>query len=60
MKRNNMCPFCYIRNLLVGAKKVAAVPETEKYETGVRRTPLMGWSSWNTFRNHINKKAEQL
>ena len=54
MKRNNMCPFCYIRNLLVGAKKVAAVPEIEKYETGVRRTPLMGWSSWNTFRNHID------
>lgn len=55
MKRNNMCPFCYIRNLLVGAKKVAAVPEIEKYETGVRRTPLMGWSSWNTFRNHIDE-----
>ena len=48
-------PLCYIRNLLVSAKKVAAVPEIEKYETGVRRTPLMGWSSWNTFRNHIDE-----
>lgn len=55
MKRNNMCPICYVRNLLFGAKKVASVPEVEKYETGVRRTPLMGWSSWNTFRNHIDE-----
>ena len=24
------------------------------YENGVRETPLMGWSSWNTFRNNID------
>ena len=54
-KRNKMCPICYFKKLFLGA------PEQEKsarpaYENGVRRTPLMGWSSWNTFRNNIDDK----
>ena len=54
-KRNKMCPICYFKKLFLGA------PEQEKparpaYENGVRRTPLMGWSSWNTFRNNIDEK----
>ena len=51
-KRNKMCPFCYIRRMF------APVVEQEKtrpvYDNGVGSTPLMGWSSWNTFRNRID------
>lgn len=55
MKRNGMCPICYLRNALFGAKRVADVPETPDYDNGVRKTPLMGWSSWNTFRGNITE-----
>ena len=51
-KRNKMCPFCYIRRMF------APVIDQEKtrpvYDNGVGSTPLMGWSSWNTFRNRID------
>lgn len=55
MKRNGMCPICYLRNALFGAKRVADVPEIPDYDNGVRKTPLMGWSSWNTFRGNITE-----
>ena len=51
-KRNKMCPFCYIRQLF--APKIETGAEHPAYENGVRTTPLMGWSSWNTFRNNID------
>ena len=51
-KRNKMCPFCYIRQLF--APKIETGTEHPVYENGVRTTPLMGWSSWNTFRNNID------
>ena len=54
-KRNKMCPFCYIRKMFGGAPRTReeALPT---YENGVRKTPLMGWSSWNTFRNNIDQQ----
>lgn len=54
-KRNKMCPFCYIRKLFGGAPK-AEGEAAPTYENGVRKTPIMGWSSWNTFRNNIDQK----
>ena len=48
MKRNGMCPICFVKNALFGAKTVAPVPEVPEYDSVSRRTPLMGWSSWNT------------
>ena len=51
-KRNKMCPFCYIRQLF--APKIERAEKPAVYENGVRTTPLMGWSSWNTFRNNID------
>ena len=51
-KRNKMCPFCYIRQLF--APKVESGAEPPLYDNGVRTAPLMGWSSWNTFRNNID------
>ena len=32
------------------------VKSDEKYSNGAALTPPMGWSSWNTFRNHIDEK----
>lgn len=53
-KRNKTCPFCHIRRML-GAPKVDA-PTFAPYDNDVRKTPLMGWSSWNTFRNRISQQ----
>jgi hypothetical protein len=55
MKRNGMCPICFVKNMLFGSKTVAPVPAVPEYESVKRRTPLMGWSSWNTFRGNINE-----
>ena len=56
MKRNNMCPFCYIKSLFQKKKPTSVNPELDDYDNGVALTPPMGWSSWNTFRNRINEK----
>lgn len=56
MKRNGMCPFCYIKSLFQKKKPTSVEPELPDYENGVALTPPMGWSSWNTFRNRINEK----
>ncbi|MBR5233355.1 MAG: glycoside hydrolase family 27 protein [Clostridia bacterium] len=32
------------------------IPKGEFYQGGDAKTPPMGWSSWNTFRNHIDEK----
>ena len=50
-----MCPICFVKNALFGSKTVAPVPDVPEYEGTPRRTPLMGWSSWNTFRGNINE-----
>lgn len=56
MKRNNMCPFCFIKSLFQKKKPTSVNPQLPDYENGVALTPPMGWSSWNTFRNRINEK----
>ena len=56
MKRNGMCPICYIRKLFVKNPPTSAKPTYDDYENGAPNTPPMGWSSWNTFRNRINEK----
>lgn len=56
MKRNNMCPFCYIRSLFMPKHPTSVKPDLEQYDNGVALTPPMGWSSWNTFKNRINEK----
>ncbi len=51
-----MCPFCYIRSLLIKKKPTSVNPDLKDFSNGVALTPPMGWSSWNTFRNRINEK----
>lgn len=44
----------------IAARAANAVKVTTKsevgYDNGVALTPPMGWSSWNTFRNHISEE----
>jgi len=56
MKRNGMCPICYLRKLFVKHPQTSENPKFEDYENGAPLPPPMGWSSWNTFRNRINEK----
>lgn len=54
MKRNGMCPICFIRSLF-RQKPVDSVKDVE-YVNNARTTPLMGWSTWNTFANNVSEK----
>ena len=55
MKRNGMCPICYLKRIFIKNKPTSVEPQCADYENGVALTPPMGWSSWNTFRNRINE-----
>ncbi len=56
MKRNGMCPICYLKRIFVKSKPTSVKPQLPDYNSGVALTPPMGWSSWNTFHNHINEQ----
>ena len=56
MRRNGMCPICYLKKLFSRPSNVTDVFYDKKYENGAALTPPMGWSSWNTFRNQIDDK----
>ncbi len=55
MKANGKCPLCAIKKITIPRKITMDISETENYNNGVAQTPPMGWSSWNTFRNHIDQ-----
>lgn len=55
MKANGKCPICAIKKITIPRKITMNISETENYNNGVAQTPPMGWSSWNTFRNHIDQ-----
>ena len=55
MKRNGTCPICYLKRLVGIKEKVTEIYDPTAYENGVALTPPMGWSSWNTFKNHIDE-----
>lgn len=55
MKTNGKCPLCAIKKITIPRKITMDISETENYNNGVAQTPPMGWSSWNTFRNHIDQ-----
>lgn len=55
MKANGKCPLCAIKKITIPRKITMDISETENYDNGVAQTPPMGWSSWNTFRNHIDQ-----
>ena len=52
-KKKNICPRCEMKKAI---SKLQVHPQTMgQYQNGAALTPPMGWSSWNTFRNHINE-----
>lgn len=55
MKANGKCPLCAIKRITRPRKITMDISQTEDYDNGVAKTPPMGWSSWNTFRNHIDQ-----
>ncbi len=55
MKANGKCPICAIKKITMPRKITMDISEVEDYDNGVAKTPPMGWSSWNTFRNHIDQ-----
>lgn len=56
MKRNGMCPVCYLKQLFTPKKKpISGFEFREKFSNETALTPPMGWSSWNTFKNQIDE-----
>lgn len=55
MKANGKCPLCAIKKIAMPRRITMDISETDDYDNGVAKTPPMGWSSWNTFRNHIDQ-----
>ena len=55
MKRNSMCPICFLKTVFTRPSKVGNVYPSEKYDNGTLTAPPMGWSSWNTFKNNIDE-----
>ena len=55
MRRNGMCPICYLRRLFLPARPFVDSYRLPPIDNGAPATPLMGWSSWNTFRNRIDE-----
>lgn len=56
MKANGKCPLCAIKTITIPRKLTMDISEDEPINTDVAKTPPMGWSSWNTFRNHIDEE----
>lgn len=55
MKRNGMCPICFVKRFFNVPSKVSEVYPADFYCNDAALTPPMGWSSWNTFRNRIDE-----
>lgn len=49
-----LCPICIIKQHVKKSELTIKIPN-EFYDNGAAVTPPMGWSSWNTFGNHINE-----
>ncbi len=54
-KKQGVCPFCVMKQYMFRSDITMKIPENEFYKGGDAKTPPMGWSSWNTFRNHIDE-----
>lgn len=55
-KAEGKCPICALKNL-GGSKLTIDTSRDDDYSNGVKSAPIMGWSSWNTLRNHISEEA---
>lgn len=53
VKADGNCPLCALKSL--SKSKLTIDCSDDKDYLGGSRLPIMGWSSWNTFRNHIDE-----
>lgn len=56
MKKSGKCPLCAIKKITIPRNITIDINDVDDYDNGVAQTPPMGWSSWNTFRNHIDQE----
>ncbi len=56
MAAEGKCPLCALKRLSF-SKLTINTREVEDYENYVSNLPIMGWSSWNTLRNHISEDS---
>lgn len=54
-KNDGKCPICALQKLTFPTKITMDVENEENYNNGAAKTPPMGWSSWNTFRQNISE-----
>lgn len=54
MVAEGKCPLCAM-NKLKPTKLTIDISKEPDYDNGTAKTPIMGWSSWNTLRNHIDE-----
>lgn len=54
LKAEGKCPLCALKQLLP-TRLTINTAEDEDYSNNAKKTPIMGWSSWNTLRNHIDE-----
>ncbi len=50
------CPMCALKKLSF-SKLTIDVKDSENYNNSASDLPIMGWSSWNTLRNHISEDS---
>lgn len=55
LKSNGKCPICAMKKIFIPTKLTIDISEVEDYDINEAKTPPMGWSSWNTFRNLIDQ-----
>lgn len=56
MKKNKFCPRCYVKCKIDNYKARREI-SGERYDNGAGLTPIMGWSSWNAFREKIDENT---
>lgn len=54
-KADGNCPVCALKALSY-SKLTMDIHDLPEYDGGTK-TPIMGWSSWNCFRNHIDEET---
>ena len=56
MKADGKCPLCMLKAIGRG-KLTIDIKNEPDYDNNVGTSPIMGWSSWNTLRNHISEDS---
>ena len=54
-RARGVCPFCAMKKIFIPRKITIHPSDFEDYAAPVQK-PVMGWSSWNTFRQNINEE----